>query len=163
MVTWICANMPFRSSMLCNIQCTPCKVRINICGNVLCASVKLTEPPDAEPHVRWCERSAAKAASYSIITRRARQKISKVRWKVTYRILWKSGLWYGGSSMISPTHSDFGERESPKIRYTTHIIRNIQMHRSQWMSIIILLRSLMWRMRCLKWTCQKPYLLWYKP
>ena len=28
--------------------------------------VKLTEPPDAEPHVRWCERSAAKAASYSI-------------------------------------------------------------------------------------------------
>ena len=37
----------------------------------------------------------------------------------------KSGLWYGGSSMISPTRSDFGERESPKIRYTTHIIRNI--------------------------------------
>ena len=29
--------------------------------------VKLTEPPDAEPHVRWCERSAAKAASYSIL------------------------------------------------------------------------------------------------
>ena len=29
--------------------------------------VKLTEPPDAEPHVRWCERSAAKAASYSIM------------------------------------------------------------------------------------------------
>lgn len=28
--------------------------------------VKLTEPPDAEPHVRWCERSAAKTASYSI-------------------------------------------------------------------------------------------------
>ena len=28
--------------------------------------VKLTEPPDAEPHVRWCERSAAKAVSYSI-------------------------------------------------------------------------------------------------
>ena len=28
--------------------------------------VKLTEPPDAEPHVRWCERSAAEAASYSI-------------------------------------------------------------------------------------------------
>ncbi len=27
--------------------------------------------------------------------------------------------------MISPTRSDFGERESPKIRYTTHIIRNI--------------------------------------
>ena len=27
--------------------------------------VKLTEPPDAEPHVRWCERSAAKAASYT--------------------------------------------------------------------------------------------------
>ena len=26
----------------------------------------MTEPPDAEPHVRWCERSAAKAASYSI-------------------------------------------------------------------------------------------------
>lgn len=30
--------------------------------------VKLTEPPDAEPHVRWCERSAAKAVSYSIET-----------------------------------------------------------------------------------------------
>ncbi|WP_207706427.1 hypothetical protein, partial [Blautia wexlerae] len=30
--------------------------------------VKLTEPPDAEPHVRWCERSAAKAVSYSITT-----------------------------------------------------------------------------------------------
>ena len=29
--------------------------------------VKLTEPPDAEPHVRWCERSAAEAASYSIL------------------------------------------------------------------------------------------------
>ena len=28
--------------------------------------VKLTEPPDAEPHVRWCERSAEKAVSYSI-------------------------------------------------------------------------------------------------
>ena len=41
--------------------------------------------------------------------------------------------------------------------------KNIQMHRSQWMSIIILQRSLTWRMRCLKWTCQKPYLLWYKP
>ena len=27
--------------------------------------------------------------------------------------------------MISPTRSDFGERESPKIRYTPHIIRNI--------------------------------------
>jgi len=27
--------------------------------------------------------------------------------------------------MISPTRSDFGERESPKIRYTTHIIKNI--------------------------------------
>ena len=27
--------------------------------------------------------------------------------------------------MISPTRSDFGERESLKIRYTTHIIRNI--------------------------------------
>lgn len=27
----------------------------------------MTEPPDAEPHVRWCERSAAKAASYSIV------------------------------------------------------------------------------------------------
>lgn len=31
--------------------------------------VKLTEPPDAEPHVRWCERSAAKAVSYSITAR----------------------------------------------------------------------------------------------
>ena len=31
--------------------------------------VKLTEPPDAEPHVRWCERSAAKAVSYSILVR----------------------------------------------------------------------------------------------
>ena len=40
--------------------------------------------------------------------------------------------------------------------------KNIQMHRSQWMSTIILQRSLMWRTRCLKWTCQKPYLLWYK-
>ena len=30
--------------------------------------VKLTEPPDAEPHVRWCERPAAKAASYLIGT-----------------------------------------------------------------------------------------------
>ena len=28
---------------------------------------------------------------------------------------------------------------------------------------IILQKSLMWRMRCLKWICQKPYLLWYKP
>ncbi len=31
--------------------------------------VKLTEPPDAEPHVRWCERSAAKAVSYSITSK----------------------------------------------------------------------------------------------
>ena len=38
----------------------------------------MTEPPDAEPHVRWCERSAAKAASYSIsITGNAEYKEDK--------------------------------------------------------------------------------------
>ena len=53
--------------MLCNVKCTACTVWAAFCGSILCKSVKLTEPPDAEPHVRWCERSAAKAASYSII------------------------------------------------------------------------------------------------
>ena len=52
--------------MLCNVKCTACKIWTTFCGGILCKSVKLTEPPDAEPHVRWCERSAAKAASYSI-------------------------------------------------------------------------------------------------
>ena len=52
--------------MLCNVKCTACKIWTAFCGGILCKSVKLTEPPDAEPHVRWCERSAAKAASYSI-------------------------------------------------------------------------------------------------
>ena len=52
--------------MLCNVKCTACKIWTAFCGSILCKSVKLTEPPDAEPHVRWCERSAAKAASYSI-------------------------------------------------------------------------------------------------
>ncbi|WP_353886730.1 hypothetical protein, partial [uncultured Eubacterium sp.] len=33
-----------------------------------------TEPPDAEPHVRWCERSAAKSASYSIINEERRKQ-----------------------------------------------------------------------------------------
>ena len=52
--------------MLCNVKCAARKIRITFCGRILCKSVKLTEPPDAEPHVRWCERSAAEAASYSI-------------------------------------------------------------------------------------------------
>lgn len=52
--------------MLCNVKCTASKVWTAFSGSILCKSVKLTEPPDAEPHVRWCERSAAKAASYSI-------------------------------------------------------------------------------------------------
>ena len=52
--------------MLCNVKCAARKIRITFCGKILCKSVKLAEPPDAEPHVRWCERSAAKAASYSI-------------------------------------------------------------------------------------------------
>ena len=55
--------------MLCNVKCAARKIRITFCGRILCKSVKLTEPPDAEPHVRWCERSAAKAASYSIKAR----------------------------------------------------------------------------------------------
>ena len=29
--------------------------------------VKLDEPPDADPHVRWCERGRLAAAPYSII------------------------------------------------------------------------------------------------
>jgi hypothetical protein len=28
--------------------------------------VKLDEPPDADPHVRWCERGRLAAAPYSI-------------------------------------------------------------------------------------------------
>ncbi|RHO81514.1 hypothetical protein DW049_19490, partial [Ruminococcus sp. AF41-9] len=40
--------------------------------------VKLTEPPDAEPHVRWCERSAAKAASYSIHIKYQNETFSQV-------------------------------------------------------------------------------------
>ena len=52
--------------MLCNVKCTASKVWTAFSGSILCKNVKLTEPPDAEPHVRWCERSAAKAASYSI-------------------------------------------------------------------------------------------------
>ena len=55
--------------MLCNVKCTACKIWTAFCGGILCKSVKLTEPPDAEPHVRWCERSAAKAVSYSILVR----------------------------------------------------------------------------------------------
>ena len=62
--------------MLRNVQCTPCKIRTIICGNVLCESVKLTEPPDAEPHVRWCDRSAAKAVSYSILWKIKRNILS---------------------------------------------------------------------------------------
>ena len=76
MVSWICPNLPFRGSMLRNVQCTPCKIRTIICGNVLCESVKLTEPPDAEPHVRWCDRSAAKAVSYSILWKIKRNILS---------------------------------------------------------------------------------------
>lgn len=71
MVSWICPNLPFRSSMLRNVQCTPCKIRTIICGNVLCESVKLTEP-----HVRWCDRSAAKAVSYSILWKIKRNILS---------------------------------------------------------------------------------------
>ena len=52
--------------MLCNVKCTASKVWTAFSGSILCKNVKLTEPPDAEPHVRWCERSAAKAASSSI-------------------------------------------------------------------------------------------------
>ena len=52
--------------MLCNVKCTACTVWTTFSGNILCKSVKLTEPPDAEPHVRWCERSTAKVVSYSI-------------------------------------------------------------------------------------------------
>ena len=71
MVSWICPNLPFRGSMLRNVQCTPCKIRTIICGNVLCESVKLNEP-----HVRWCDRSAAKAVSYSILWRIKRNILS---------------------------------------------------------------------------------------
>lgn len=71
MVSWICPNLPFRGSMLRNVQCTPCKIRTIICGNVLCESVKLNEP-----HVRWCDRSAAKAVSYSILWKIKRNILS---------------------------------------------------------------------------------------
>ena len=30
--------------------------------------VGLDEPPDADPHVRWCERGRLAAAPYSIVT-----------------------------------------------------------------------------------------------
>ena len=71
MVSWICPNLPFRGSMLRNVQCTPCKIRTIICGNVLCESVKLNEP-----HVRWCDRSAAKAVSFSILWKIKRNILS---------------------------------------------------------------------------------------
>ena len=44
--------------------------------------VKLTEPPDAEPHVRWCERSAAKAASYSIVVNAVTEKEREMNAKI---------------------------------------------------------------------------------
>ncbi len=62
--------------MLCNVKCTACTVWAAFCGSILCESVKLTEPPDAEPHVRWCDRSAAKAVSYSILWKIKRNILS---------------------------------------------------------------------------------------
>lgn len=112
MVPWLCANMPFRSSMLCNIQCTPCKVRITICGNVLCASVKLTEPPDAEPHVRWCERSAAIAASYSILhTLLVSMDLKdQVNWDYFILLVAKTGMRFSEALALTPKDFDFSHQ-----------------------------------------------------
>ena len=38
-----------------------------IMGNQINYNANLGEPPDAAPHVRWCERRRLAAASYSII------------------------------------------------------------------------------------------------
>jgi len=37
-----------------------------VCGMEPLLAVLVTEPPDADPHVRWCERRAAAPPSYSI-------------------------------------------------------------------------------------------------
>ena len=37
-----------------------------VCGMEPLLAVLITEPPDADPHVRWCERRAAAPSSYSI-------------------------------------------------------------------------------------------------
>ncbi len=60
-----------------------------------------------------------------VITLSARRKMSNVRRNVTYRIFLISGLWYGGSSIMSPTLSSFGASEFPYTLYTINIIRNI--------------------------------------
>ena len=39
--------------------------------------ISVTEPPDAEPHVRWCERSAALAVSYSIGLRSSEGEVNQ--------------------------------------------------------------------------------------
>ena len=36
-------------------------------GIALLKAELVTEPPDADPHVRWCERRAAAPPSYSIL------------------------------------------------------------------------------------------------
>ncbi len=38
-------------------------------GMELWQAVLVIEPPDADPHVRWCERRAAAPPSYSILER----------------------------------------------------------------------------------------------
>lgn len=60
-------GLSYRNYLLCNVKCTSESSGYSQQRNIFVKQdVKLTEPPDAEPHVRWCERSAAKAASYSI-------------------------------------------------------------------------------------------------
>ena len=87
MVAWIRSNLSNRIGVLCDIECAPCKIWVTFSRIILYKRVKLTEPPDAEPHVRWCERSAAKAASYSI--KYASKCLNILRIKNTiYRLKW---------------------------------------------------------------------------
>ena len=57
-------------------------------------NVKLIEPPCTERYARWCERSAAKAASYSI-----------------------GALIYGGDDVSQEEWSNRGWRSREGIRY----------------------------------------------
>ena len=48
---WVGGNKP------CNEQQQPASRRLSFLDGLLCIGIVNGEPPYAEPHVRWCERS----------------------------------------------------------------------------------------------------------
>ena len=48
---WVGGNKP------CNEQQEPLSCRLSLSDGLLCIGIVNEEPPYAEPHVRWCERS----------------------------------------------------------------------------------------------------------